>query len=576
MKRVAGGDGYGVCFPGGGGSISLGSTLRKMPVNLRAALQERFGFDDFHPGQEDVVSRVLAGQDTLAILATGAGKSLTYQLPALLLDGTTVVVSPLIALMKDQLDMLRERGITDVVALNSTLSEDQELRARERIASGTVRIVYTTPEKLEDEAFLRLLKSIAVPLFVVNEAHCISQWGHDFRPAYLALGGVITALGHPTVLALTATATPSVREDILYQLGLEAVKPIVRGFDRPNLIYEARKADKEADKLRILSALFTGDDALAGTGIIYTATIKNALDVQHYLRTELGIPAAVYHSKLHKEDRTSVHNLFMDEAIRAVVATNAFGLGIDKPNIRFVLHYDLPGSLEAYTQEAGRAGRDGLDSRCILIYRMSDTRVQNYFLTGKYPDVEEVQRVFGTIEVFGNQPGGVSMVDLRKILQLPLTKLKVILALLKKSGYIEHAGKSAYGLTEAVRKHRDLILNLANYDTKKSYDQSKLAMMLQYAETVSCRRRFILNYFGEDFARTNCGACDNCIAALARGTDERAATGGFRIADVVSHAKFGMGTVERAERDLVTVLFPSVGYKTLLASAVRHAEAQIA
>jgi ATP-dependent DNA helicase RecQ len=547
-----------------------------MPVNLRAALQENFGFDDFHPGQEDVVSRVLDGQDTLAILATGAGKSLTYQLPALLLEGTTVVVSPLIALMKDQLDMLRERGITDVVALNSTLSEDQELRARERIASGTLRIVYTTPEKLEDEAFLRLLKSIKVPLFVVDEAHCISQWGHDFRPAYLALGGVIAALGNPTVLALTATATPSVREDILYQLGLEQVKPIVRGFDRPNLIYEARKADKEADKLRILSTLFTGDEALEGTGIIYTATIKNALDVQRYLRTELGIPAAVYHSKLHKEDRTSVHNLFMDEAIRAVVATNAFGLGIDKPNIRFVLHYDLPGSLEAYTQEAGRAGRDGLDSRCILIYRMSDTRVQNYFLTGKYPDVEEVQRVFGTIEVFGNQSGGVSMVDLRKILQLPLTKLKVILALLKKSGYIEHAGKSAYGLTEAVRKHRDLILNLANYDTKKSYDQSKLAMMLQYAETVSCRRRFILNYFGEDFDRTNCGACDNCIAALARGTDERAATGGFRIADVVSHSKFGMGTVERAERDLVTVLFPSVGYKTLLASAVRHAEAQIA
>jgi ATP-dependent DNA helicase RecQ len=576
VQRVAEGYGYIICFPGGRDSFSLGPTLRKMPVNLRAALQENFGFDDFHPGQEDVVSRVLHGQDTLAILATGAGKSLTYQLPALLLEGTTVVVSPLIALMKDQLDMLRERGITDVVALNSTLSEDQELRARERIASGTLRIVYTTPEKLEDEAFLRLLKSIKVPLFVVDEAHCISQWGHDFRPAYLALGGVIAALGHPTVLALTATATPSVREDILYQLGLEHVKPIVRGFDRPNLIYEARKADKEADKLRILSTLFTGDDALEGTGIIYTATIKNALDVQRYLRTELGIPAAVYHSKLHKEDRTSVHNLFMDEAIRAVVATNAFGLGIDKPNIRFVLHYDLPGSLEAYTQEAGRAGRDGLDSRCILIYRMSDTRVQNYFLTGKYPDVEEVQRVFGTIEVFGNQSGGVSMVDLRKILQLPLTKLKVILALLKKSGYIEHAGKSAYGLTEAVRKHRDLILNLANYDTKKSYDQSKLAMMLQYAETVSCRRRFILNYFGEDFDRTNCGACDNCIAALARGTDERAATGGFRIADVVSHSKFGMGTVERAERDLVTVLFPSVGYKTLLASAVRHAEAQIA
>jgi ATP-dependent DNA helicase RecQ len=472
--------------------------------------------------------------------------------------------------MKDQLDVLRERGICDVIALNSTLSEDQEARARERIASGSIKIAYTTPEKLEDESFLRLLQSIDVPLFVVDEAHCISQWGHDFRPAYLALGGAIRKLRRPTVLALTATATPSVREDILHQLGIEHVKPIVRGFDRPNLIYEARKAHKGTDKMKILTSLFTGRDALEGTGIIYTATIKNALEVQRHLTRELNVPAAVYHSKLHKEDRTSVQNLFMGEAIRAVVATNAFGLGIDKSNIRFVVHYDLTGSLEAYTQEAGRSGRDGLPSRCILVYRMSDTRVQNYFLTGKYPDIEEVQRVFGTIEVFGDQAGGVSMADLRKILQLPLTKLRVILALLKKSGYIESVKKSAYGLTEAVRKNRNLVLSLANYETKKSYDQSKLAMMLQYAESTSCRRRFILNYFGEDFDRANCGACDNCRLAAGRGANEGAATGGFKISDVVQHPKFGQGTVERAERDLVTVLFPSVGYKTLLASAVRR------
>jgi ATP-dependent DNA helicase RecQ len=430
---------------------------------------------------------------------------------------------------------------------------------------------------------MQLLQSIRVPLFVVDEAHCISQWGHDFRPAYLALGHVIERLNHPTVLALTATATPAVREDILHQLGIPSVKPIVKGFDRPNLIYDVRRAEKEADKLKILKGLFANE--LEGTGIIYTATIKNALEVQKYLQDSLDIPAAVYHSKLQKQDRTAVHELFMDEHIRAVVATNAFGLGIDKPNIRFVVHYDLPGSVEAYTQEAGRAGRDGLPSRCVLIYRMSDTRVQNYFLTGKYPDIEEVQKVFGTLELFGTQEGGVSMTDLRKILQLPLTKLKVILALLKKGGFIQTLSRSKYALTEAARKNRDLVLNLASYETKKSYDQSKLAMMLQYAETTSCRRKFILNYFGEDYESGNCGACDNCLRAAAKAPasivrgeapardDSRS---GYRIADIVFHPKFGQGTVERAEKDLVTVLFPSVGYKTLLASAVSRNEAKIA
>jgi ATP-dependent DNA helicase RecQ len=207
---------------------------------------------------------------------------------------------------------------------------------------------------------------------------------------------------------------------------------------------------------------------------------------------------------------------------------------------------------------------------------MSDTRVQNYFLTGKYPDVEEVQKVFGTLEFFGSQEGGISLTDLRKISQLPLTKLKVVLALLKKSGFIEATSRAKYELTARAREERDLVLNLANYETKKSYDQSKLAMMLQYAEIHSCRRRFILNYFGEDFDTKNCGACDNCRKALRRGIDQGASTGGFKIADIVRHSKFGTGTIERTERDLVTVLFPSVGYKTLLATAVSHAEPQLA
>jgi ATP-dependent DNA helicase RecQ len=540
-------------------------TLDVQSLDLTEELRRLFHFAEFMPGQEEIVRRVLEGEDTLAILATGAGKSLCYQLPALLLEGTTVVVSPLIALMKDQHDMLESMGFHSSIAMNSTLDEAQESAALARIASGSVKIVFVTPEKLEDASFMALLCTLNVPLFVVDEAHCISAWGHDFRPAYLALGNAIKLLGRPTVLGLTATATPAVREDILTQLGIPDARVIVRGFDRPNLQYEVKRAENENAKNKILKALFGGPDALDGTGIIYTATIRSALAVQKFLHEALDLPAAVYHSKLQKQDRVAVHELFMAEAIRAVVATNAFGLGIDKPNIRFVIHYDLPGSVEAYTQEAGRAGRDGDRSRCILVYRMSDTRVQNYFLTGKYPDVEEVQKVFATLEYFDSQADGVSLADLRKISQLPLTKLKVVLALLKKGQFIELRSRSRYGLTEEAKRNPQLVLNLHNYETKKAYDQSKLAMMLQYAETRSCRRRFVLNYFGEDYDPPNCGACDNCLAGgFAASSTE------FRIAEAVSHPKFGQGTVERVEKDLVTVLFPSVGYKTLLASAVHR------
>lgn len=542
-------------------------------VDLERTLRERFGFSSFHTGQQEIIERVVSGHDTLAILATGAGKSLCYQLPALLLEGTTVVVSPLIALMKDQLDMLASCGINDILAFNSTLSEDEEVRTQARLAAGNIKLVFVTPERLEDQQFMALLQKLTIPLFVVDEAHCISTWGHDFRPAYLALGQAVAKLGKPTILALTATATPAVRDDILMQLGMGESKPIVRGFDRPELQYEVRRAEREPDKLKILAQLI--NSGLQGPGIVYAATIKNALEVQQALRRSCEVPVALYHSRLRKSDRDAVHELFMNDTVQIVVATNAFGLGIDKPNIRFVVHYDLPGSIEAYTQEAGRAGRDGETSRCILLYRMSDTRVQNYFLTGKYPDTEDVQRVYRTLECFMAQAGGVSLGDLRKITQLPLTKLRVVLALLKRAEIVVESGRNAYTLAPCAVGDVERVLNVASYESKKTYDQSKLAMMLQYAESASCRRRFILNYFGENYAEGGCGACDNCRRkpqARIRETHGDPVHSGYRIADLVRHPKFGDGSVERVEHDLVTVLFPSIGYKTLLASAVNRRE----
>ncbi len=535
-------------------------------LTVEQALRQYFGFSTFQAGQREVIDQVMQGKSTLAILATGAGKSLCYQLPALLLPGTTVVVSPLIALIKDQVDILAERGIEHVAALNSSLSDEQEAAECARISTGEIKLLYVTPEKFEDQSFVALLSRLHISLFVIDEAHCISAWGHDFRPAYLSLDKVIRMLHEPTVLALTATATPSVREDILSQLGIPFATTIVRGFDRPNLCYEVFRADTEREKLDQLKKMFLG--GLTGPGIIYTATIRSANEVQRALHEYTDSPVALYHSKLHKQERTIVHDLFVNESVPVVVATNAFGLGIDKANIRFVIHYDLPGSVEAYTQEAGRAGRDGNPARCVLLYRLSDRHVQSYFLTGKYPTVEDVQKVYATLELFAHQDGGVSLVDLRKISQLPLTKLKVVIALLKRADFIVVKDRSRYELSESARQKDQLVLNLTNYATKYSYDQSKLAMMLQYAENSSCRRRFILNYFGEEYPRMHCQACDNCLRKQAAGvsTHVHGATQrpAFRIADSVTHRTFGQGTVERTERDLVTVLFPTVGYKTLL------------
>jgi ATP-dependent DNA helicase RecQ len=340
---------------------------------LKNLLRRRFGLRALRPGQREVIESVLAGRDTLAIMPSGAGKSLCYQLPTLHMRGTTLVVSPLIALMKDQSDKLEERGV-EAAAMNSALSQRERREALRRIRGREADFIFTTPEQLANPAFVDKLKAKPIDLFVVDEAHCITQWGHDFRPAYLGLGGALRALGNPTLLALTATATPDVIEDIGRQLGRPRMRLLNAGVYRPNLYFEVQQTTNEAEKKQALLELVRS----GGAGIVYCATVRAAKEVHGWLAKQ-GEEAELYHGRLRGRERAERQDAFMSGAARTMVATNAFGMGIDRQDIRYIVHYQLPGSLEAYYQEAGRAGRDGEEARCTLLYDHADRRVQLYF-----------------------------------------------------------------------------------------------------------------------------------------------------------------------------------------------------
>ena len=354
------------------------------------ALHQHFGFEDFREGQREVIEAILAGHDAVVVMPTGGGKSLCFQLPALMKAGATIVVSPLIALMKDQVDALHARNLP-ATFINSSLTFEEQKARIAGVRRGEYKLVYVAPERFRSAHFVETLRSIDISLFAIDEAHCISQWGHDFRPDYLRLKTAIEEIGRPQIAALTATATPHVRADIIEQLALRDPRAFVSGFDRPNLAISVVHTQKERDKiahLKRLAASYNG-----GSGIIYASTRKAVEQVTARL-AQAGLSVIAYHAGMDEQERTRAQNDFMSSRTQMIVATNAFGMGIDKPDIRFVAHYQMPGSIEAYYQEIGRAGRDGLPASCVLFFNYADKRTQDYFIEGSYPPPETIARVY--------------------------------------------------------------------------------------------------------------------------------------------------------------------------------------
>jgi ATP-dependent DNA helicase RecQ len=545
---------------------------------IREVARDVLGFDDFRPGQEKAMQEVVSGRDTLAVLPSGAGKTAVYQVAGMLVDGPVVVVSPLIALQRDQLERLDELAdrvgdrIGRAAQLNSSLSAGEQRAVLDELADGTVRFVFLAPEQLAKPEVVEAVRDADPALFVVDEAHCVSAWGHDFRPDYLRLGGVVEQLGHPTVLALTATAAPPVRAEIVERLQMRDPAVVVAGFDRPEIRLEVdHHPDAAAKREAVLERVLGEVGAGHVPGIVYSATRKGTLELAQDL-ADRGLRARAYHAGLKKSEREETQEAFMAGDLDVVVATTAFGMGIDKPDTRFVIHAEPADSLDSYYQEIGRCGRDGRPALAVLVYRQEDLGLRRFFAAGAPPE-DELQQVAGLVAAApaAGVEDGVDVKALREETGRGATPLARDLNLLEQVSAVvlddegaAHPADGAPDPSTAARAARELA------EHHERVDQSRVEMMRGYAETTQCRRQFLLGYFGEQLDEP-CGNCDNCSAGTSQ---EQPASGDddvpFPVETAVEHSEWGPGVVMRIEDDRIVVLFDQVGYKTLALAAVQE------
>ncbi|MEH1016094.1 RecQ family ATP-dependent DNA helicase [Micromonospora sp. CPCC 206060] len=526
------------------------------PLNatrLRRAARNLFGWHSLRPHQLAAMRAVMKRRDALVVLPTGAGKSAIYQIPASLIPGPTVVISPLLALQQDQIAALNERRRPELraVRISSNETSAQQAEAVAELRDGRAEFLFITPEQLSNPDRMAEIRDLRPALVAVDEAHCISAWGHDFRPDYLALGHLIAGIGRPPVVALTATASPPVRDDIIARLRLTDPEIVVSGLDRPNIFVEVAHCPTEDYRWRRLVALLREDER---PGIIYVPTRRSAEDLATRL-TDAGFPAQYYHGGMAAGAREGLHEAFLADQVPIMVATSAFGMGIDKPNIAWVVHMALPDSPDSYFQEIGRAGRNDEPARVLLLWRAEDVGLQRYF-SGGLPDEAELRELAALL-----RRAPMTRTELREHTGLGARKLGNLLALLEQVGAAApQAGQRMGAPRYAPEPAEAARAALAEAERQQAVQRSRTDMMRAFAETRSCRSQTLLAYFGEQMT-TVCAHCDNCHAGTSVADD--GASGPFPVHSQVRHAEWGTGLVLSYEADRMTVLFDDVGYKTL-------------